>query len=220
MKKDATEKKPKPAVRRLEPEERKRFLCSAAEACLRKYGIDRFTFERVAKEAGVTQPLVHHYFKSKEQLLAEVYRSLMRQIPSLPKKRPSDLADAIRALMEFVEANFEASYYNRSNFRPWLALWQELAGNPGLQKESESIEAPIRGQLITLFKFIADARGLTINAPQVAHQFDCLLNGLWISWCLDGGGHYHCRDEKASALAFLQSHLGPLSLASKRARRP
>jgi len=121
MKKDATEKKPKPAVRRFEPEDRKRLLCTAAEACLRKHGIDRFSFEKVAEEAGVTPPLVHHYFKSRGQLLAEVYRGLMRRIASLPKKRPRDLDDAITALSEFVEANFEASCYDRSNFRPWLA---------------------------------------------------------------------------------------------------
>jgi TetR/AcrR family transcriptional regulator, transcriptional repressor of bet genes len=219
MKRKSSPKRAMSPSRRFDPEDRKRLLRAAAEVCLRKQGIDRFSFEGVANEAGVTSPLVHHYFKSREQLLAEVYRGLMRQIPSLPKKRPSDLENAIRALIEFVEANFEASYYDRSNFRPWLALWHELAGNPGLQKESESIEAPIRGQLITLFKFIADARGLTINAPQVAHQFDCLLNGLWISWCLDAGGRHHCRDEKASALAFLESFLGPLNLTSKRARR-
>lgn len=218
MKKDVTEKKAKPAVRRLEPEERKRFLCSAAEACLRKYGIDKFNFGRVAKEAGVTSPLLHHYFESREQLLAEVYRGLMRQIPSLPKRQPRDLDDAIRALIGFVDANFEPSYYDRSNFRPWLALWHELQGNPDLRRESENIEAPIRGQLIVLFKFIADARGMIINAPKLAHQFDCLLNGLWISWCLDDGRTQHWLDEKASAVAFLESHLGPLRPTTGKAR--
>ena len=182
---------------------------------MRKYGIDRFNFGRVAKEAGVTSPLVHYYFKSREELLAEVYRGLMCQIPNLPKKRPSNLGIAIVALNEFVDANFEASYYDRSNFRPWLALWHELQCNPDLQRESKNIEAPIRGQLIVLFNFIADARGMTINAPQLAHQFDCLLNGLWISWCLDQGRKHHCLDEKASAIAFLESHLGPLRPPSR-----
>jgi len=209
------ENKAIPPVRRFDAEKRKRSLCSAAEACLRKYGIDKFNFGRVAKEACVTSPLLHHYFESREQLLAEVYRGLMRQIPSLPKRQPRDLDDAIRALIGFVDANFEPSYYDRSNFRPWLALWHELQGNPDLRRESENIEAPIRGQLIVLFKFIGDARGMIINAPKLAHQFDCLLNGLWISWCLDQRGKHHCLDEKASALVFLESHLGPLRPPSR-----
>lgn len=170
-------------------------------------------------EAGVTSPLVHHYLKSREQLLAEVYCSLMRQIPCLPKKRPRGLDDAIRELVEFVDANFDPNYYDRSNFLPWLALWQELAQNPALRPESASIEAPVRVQLVSIIKFIAESRGTRIDAQQLAHQFDCLLNGLWISWCLEEDGNPLCLKEKASAIAYLESHLGPLNRPSTSTRR-
>lgn len=35
-------------------------------------GLPQFSFERIAKLAGVTRPLVHHYFKTKEDLLKKL----------------------------------------------------------------------------------------------------------------------------------------------------
>lgn len=47
-------------------------IIQAAIKIIFEEGLPQFSFERVAKLAGVTRPLVHHYFKTKEILLKKL----------------------------------------------------------------------------------------------------------------------------------------------------
>ena len=66
-----------PRFKREAPEKRRADLVQAAIRCLSEGGMAAFKMERIAAEAGVSLGLLPHYFKSKTELLAEVYRAAL-----------------------------------------------------------------------------------------------------------------------------------------------
>lgn len=69
---------------RLSPEKRKRQLLDTASTMIVNDGLQRFTMEALAREAGVTPPLVYNYFANRPELLqallAQEYRTFNAQI--------------------------------------------------------------------------------------------------------------------------------------------
>jgi len=79
----------KPARTRLAPESRRRSILDAAGALYAERPYDRVSTTEVARAAGVTRGLVHHYFGSKRDLFLEV----MREAVLMPETDLPDLAD-------------------------------------------------------------------------------------------------------------------------------
>ncbi|MFF3925023.1 TetR/AcrR family transcriptional regulator [Paenibacillus lactis] len=51
-------------------------LIASAQQCIQEKGLDKLTLKAVAEGAGVTQGTVYYHFKTKEQLMLEIVRSI------------------------------------------------------------------------------------------------------------------------------------------------
>ena len=58
--------------RRLAPEERRNHLLDCARQIVLDQGLSTLTMERLASEAGVSNPLIYKYFDTRLQLLQEL----------------------------------------------------------------------------------------------------------------------------------------------------
>jgi TetR/AcrR family transcriptional regulator len=92
------------APRQRNPEATKDALIDAAEAILMEKGFGNISLSEIAKRAGITKSLIHHYFGSKEGLLREVKtRRFMhyaaQQSEMLKNTKPS--AELLRASVAF-----------------------------------------------------------------------------------------------------------------------
>jgi AcrR family transcriptional regulator len=65
---------PERSLARELPSEKAARIVEAMRASVAEHGIAGSTFDRVAREAGVSRGLLHYYFGSKERLLVEVVR--------------------------------------------------------------------------------------------------------------------------------------------------
>jgi AcrR family transcriptional regulator len=78
-------------IKRMSADQRRAHILRAARAVLARDGVDRFSLEEVAREAGVAATLPRHYFESRDRLLAaamneltlEVVEPLVRPDPAL-----------------------------------------------------------------------------------------------------------------------------------------
>jgi AcrR family transcriptional regulator len=68
---------------RLGPEARREQILGAARGLFEEAGYDPVSMSDVARAAGVTRGLVHHYFRSKRTLYLEVVRSVLADAPTL-----------------------------------------------------------------------------------------------------------------------------------------
>jgi AcrR family transcriptional regulator len=97
---------------RLGPEQRREQILDAANALFAERGYDDVTIEDIARSAGITRGLVHHYFGGRK----DVYVALLERLGTLREeqlRRPrgrsahARLADTVERWLDWTEAHRE-----------------------------------------------------------------------------------------------------------------
>jgi AcrR family transcriptional regulator len=130
------------AYSRLEPDARRDQILDAARRVFVRSSATEASTAEVAREAGVTRGLVHHYFGTKRELYVAVVADLAAKLPDLVRTDVADLP-----VEEMVEANV----------RSWLdaverdrELWLAILGVEmvGRDPEIEAIMSEARDRVI------------------------------------------------------------------------
>ena len=99
-----------PAYTRLNVDERRRQLLERATALFATHGYDELSMAKLAREAGISKPLLYHYFPSKrdlfEAVLSEAAEEHMRRIQTDDTLSPAaQLTAAVDAYLTWIEEN-------------------------------------------------------------------------------------------------------------------
>jgi AcrR family transcriptional regulator len=205
-----------PRFKREAPEKRRADLVQAAIRCLAEGGIAAFKMERIAAEAGVSLGLLPHYFKSKTELLAEVYRAALYDDVN---RKITDLVDTEAAgspaerLCRIVDAIIDPDYLKPANLTVWLALWGEIVVNPELRLAHRTLYRSYLKSLAALIDEVARDRRRGVNGTEVARSLQALIDGLFLERALDKHAVSHADFHRAS-YEFLELHLGKLASAA------
>lgn len=119
---DTVERKTRPYAPRMAPGERREQLLDAVLRVIVKQGVHKVSMDSVAKEAGVTRPVVYGHFSDSNDLLrgslAREEEAAMAQLATvLPATREGSPADvAVGSLARFLEVVQEAP-------ERWLAIF-------------------------------------------------------------------------------------------------
>lgn len=100
----------RPAYSRLRPEERRRQLLERGAELFARHSYDELSMREIAREVGISKPLLYHYFPSKRAFFqatlaqaAEQLRARTEPDPALP---PLDqLRGSLEAFLELVDDN-------------------------------------------------------------------------------------------------------------------
>jgi AcrR family transcriptional regulator len=151
----------RPYAPRLPPEERREQLLDAALGLIAEHGYDGVSMEGVAREAGVTKPVVYDIFPNRGELLRallqrEEERALRELATAIPFPPPADpdpddvLVDGIVAYLRAVAANPRA----------WRLILLPTDGTPAEVREHvDQGRAQIMRQLETLIAWGLERRG-------------------------------------------------------------
>ncbi len=99
-----------PAYTRLNVDERRRQLLERATALFATHGYDELSMAKLAREAGISKPLLYHYFPSKrdlfEAVLSQAADEHLRRISTDETLPPTaQLAAAVDAYLTWIEEN-------------------------------------------------------------------------------------------------------------------
>ncbi|HEV2062575.1 MAG TPA: TetR/AcrR family transcriptional regulator [Solirubrobacteraceae bacterium] len=99
-----------PAYTRLNVDERRRQLLDRATALFATHGYDELSMAKLAREAGISKPLLYHYFPSKrdlfEAVLSEAAEQHLRRIDTDETLPPAaQLTAAVDAYLTWIEEN-------------------------------------------------------------------------------------------------------------------
>lgn len=130
-----TPKKQSPRTSRLPPDERKRQLVDKAADFFSEEGFDAGT-RVLAEQMGITQPLIYRYFKSKDDLINEVYRKIY--VSQWKDNWAETITDRSRPLNARL-LDFYASYCPTIFNRRWIRIFF-FAGLKGLDINARYIE--------------------------------------------------------------------------------
>ena len=99
-----------PAYTRLKVDERRRQLLEQATALFATHGYDELSMAKLAREAGISKPLLYHYFPSKrdlfEAVLAQAAEEHLRRTATDDSLPPAQqLSAAVTAYLSWIEEN-------------------------------------------------------------------------------------------------------------------
>jgi AcrR family transcriptional regulator len=99
-----------PAYTRLNVDERRRQLLERATALFATHGYDELSMAKLAREAGISKPLLYHYFPSKrdlfEAVLGQAAEEHLRRVSTDDTLPPAaQLTAAIDAYLAWIEEN-------------------------------------------------------------------------------------------------------------------
>ena len=179
----AMQEQPKTAAyRRKTAQQRRRELIEAGIACLGEGGMSAFTIDRICREAGVSRGLINHHFKTKEDLLVQIYDTMTEHLV-----RASADDSPLGVLNQVIDSNFDEAEFDAGNLRAWLTVWGEVATNRGLQDLHRQRYAVYKSRIEGALRELAAGQGITIDSDSLARQLIALIDGLWLEYCLHPG---------------------------------
>lgn len=160
------------------------------------------TVSQIAKRAGVSSALAHHYFGSKEQIFLFAMRRLLRdygqEIHAALAKAGQDPESRARAL---VAANFTDGNFRPAAISAWLSFYVRAQRSPSVARLLAVYHGRLRSNLLHALRPLVGDR-----APTVALGLSALIDGLYIRRALEANPPP--RDAcVAIALAYLDSAL-------------
>lgn len=164
-------------VPRMTPSDRREAILEATLEVLVRKGMAATTVRDVAQEMGTSSGLIHHYYASMDELLAQAFERSAGQDLESTRSSMAEGADPVAALRIFFDTYVRAD--EAWAFQLWLDAWSESGRRPALRETSrrlnvawqelveESITAGVADGLMTC----ADPRG-------AAWRILSLLDGL------------------------------------------
>ena len=126
---------------RMSPEERRAAIVAAARAVMARRGIAGTTVRDVAAELGTSSGLIHHYYASMDELLAEAFEQaartdLVEVLEGLAQGR-----DAVEKLAMFFDTYDRGMREGSGDFgmQIWLDAWAEASRRPALRRTSRRL---------------------------------------------------------------------------------
>ncbi|MBZ7920795.1 transcriptional regulator BetI [Ensifer adhaerens] len=155
---------------------RRKALVDAALRVIGDQGTLTVTMSEIARQAGVSPALAHHYFGSKEQLLIETIRSLLRQLRN-------DTVTALRAVVSpherlsaLIRVSFQASQFAPDTIAAWLAFYSEAQRSEEVRRLLVVYARRLRSNLMASLKALcADD-----DAERIAEGAAAMIDGLYI----------------------------------------
>ncbi len=97
-----------PAYTRLQVDERRRQLLARATELFATHGYDELSMAKIAREAGVSKPLLYHYFPNKRELfeaaLAQAAEEHLARVRSDPDASPAQqLTASLEAFLTWID---------------------------------------------------------------------------------------------------------------------
>ena len=167
----------------MSPEERRVAIVAAARAVMARRGIAGTTVRDVAAELGTSSGLIHHYYASMDDLLAEAFEQEAR----------ADLAEVLAAIATGRNATEKLaiffSTYDRGvredsadfGMQIWLDAWAEAARRPAVRRTSRRLNEEWQGALSAIISDGVAAGEMTSADPNAsAWRILSLLDGLML----------------------------------------
>jgi TetR/AcrR family transcriptional repressor of bet genes len=155
---------------------RRRQLIDAAIATLRQHGWHDTTVVRIGREAGLSPGIIHHYFESKDHLLAAAMRRILVEFREEVSGRLAAAHGPRARLQAVVDGCFATSQFRPETCAAWLAFWAQAPFAPPLGRLRELYLARLRSNLVAdLRRLLPDSR-----VDAAAMSVGSLIDGLFL----------------------------------------
>jgi AcrR family transcriptional regulator len=166
---------------------RREQIVRATVRCLAREGYTRLTMKKVAREAGVSQGILHYYFADKRAILVAtleaVSRDLDRRVAAAQSRTGRDPAARLRAL---VRACLELAVSRPEFWVVFVEFWGEMMHDRRLRDVNADVYTRTRrliGRLVA--EGVAAGRFRTVDPQRAAAVVLGLVDGVSLQLTFD-----------------------------------
>ncbi len=158
----------------MQPIRRQELVIAAIEA-IHERGLNGVTMGDIAKRAGVSPALAHHYFGSKDELLSATMRHLLGEFALAARRRLANAVGPRARVDAILDACFAPEQFSPAVISTWLAFYMQSVHDQVaarlLAVYLKRLEANLRHDLRPL---VGD------GAAALARGIAAMIDGLWL----------------------------------------
>ena len=154
---------------------RKRQLIAAAIDTLHRYGWQDTTVARIGQAAGLSPGIIHHYFASKDELLAAAMRQILVEFRAEVNRRLEHAVQPRDRLVAVIDGCFDASQFQPGVGAAWLAFWAQAPFAPALDRLRRLYLSRLRSTLAPDLRELVGASELDAAALSLGSLIDGLF---------------------------------------------
>ncbi|MRX50025.1 transcriptional regulator BetI [Paracoccus sp. S-4012] len=153
---------------------RKAALINAAIATVARAGSLEVTVAEIARAAGMSPALAHHYFGSKEQMFLAAMRHILTAFGASVRSETAAAESPRTRLDAILRASFGPQNFEHGTVAAWLTFYALARTSPEAGRLLRIYHCRLRSNLRV------PLRGLTPEAEAVADRLGALIDGIYL----------------------------------------
>ena len=154
---------------------RRRSLIDAAIGAIHARGSLDVTMSDIARRAGVSQGLAHHYFGSKEHLIVSAMRHLLTEFGESVRSHLGRAKTPRRRVSAIIDASLASDQFRPETVSAWLVFYVHAQGSEPARRLLSAYHRRLRSNLMAALRPIAGKR-----AGEIAEGVSAMIDGLYI----------------------------------------
>ncbi len=140
------------------------------------------TVSQIARRAGVSSALAHHYFGSKDAIFAAAMRHILTLYGAEVRGAMAMARSPRERLEAIIRASFTPQQFRAETVSAWLNFYVQAQTSAEARRLLEIYQRRLRSNLLHAFRQIAPQ-----NAPMLARGFAAMIDGLYLRQALRRG---------------------------------
>lgn len=177
---------------------RRKELIHAAIKTIGQRGSLDVTVAQIARRAGVSPALAHHYFGGKDQLLLATMRHLLRDLGTdtvTALKQTNTPRDRLTAI---INVNFSSEQFTHETIAAWLTFYAHAQQSTAMRRMLRIYARRLHSNLAEALVRLTDKA----NGHRIAEGAGALIDGLYIRHALGADA-----PNAASAIAMVEDYI-------------
>lgn len=159
---------------------RRKDLISAAIQTIGQRGSLDVTVAQIARKAGVSAALAHHYFGGKDQLLLATMRHLLSELGADLRLALQTVSAPRERLSAIIGVNFSASQFDHETIAAWLTFYAHALQSSDMRRLLRIYARRLQSNL----SFALEQLTSKTSARHIAEGTGALIDGLYIRHAL------------------------------------
>lgn len=155
---------------------RRRALIDATVETIHARGFQDATMAEIARRAGVSGGLAHHYFGSKAGLLNATMRALLTDLSRETQARMAKATEPRERISAMISASFAPTQFQPALISAWLAFYLQARTEPETRRLLRVYHRRLVSNLAHAFSAVLDGE----RARHAAEGTAAMIDGLWL----------------------------------------
>jgi TetR/AcrR family transcriptional repressor of bet genes len=161
---------------------RKAALVKATIVEIGRVGSLDVTVSQIAKRAGMSSALAHHYFGSKEEMFLAAMRHIMTLYGAEVRGALAAAEGPEGRIRAILRASFSPGNFRREAVGAWLNFWVLAQTSPQARRLLAIYQGRLHTNLTAALRPLARAR-----SPEIAESLGAMIDGLYLREVLKSG---------------------------------